>query len=198
MLSAEGGWRLPGVVGHRNPGNGATGVGPSADVRRCRLLGRPHHGCDDQPPGGIARVSPIESDLLDAIVALPTDRFYNTGIATYVCVLDRKRPVERRGKVQLIDGSQMFATMRKSLGNKRKELTTDDVAALVKLYGAFEDGGDDKRSKVFANEAFGHHTITVERPLPMSRQVMPERIGAAIETAPAVLLPRLRVGRCLP
>jgi len=129
----------------------------------------------------------IESDLLDAIIALPTDMFYNTGIATYIWVLDRKKPAEWRGKVQLIDGSKMFVKMRKSLGSKRKELSADDVAALVKLYGAFEDGGD-KRSKVFANEAFGYHTITVERPLRMSFQVTPERINAAITATPVAKL----------
>lgn len=113
--------------------------------------------------------------------------FYNTGIATYIWVLDRKKPEERRGKVQLIDGSKMFVKMRKSLGSKRKELSPDDVAALVKLYGAFEDGGD-KRSKVFANESFGYHTITVERPVRMSFQVTPDRVDTAIESKPAAKL----------
>lgn len=102
-------------------------------------------------------------------------------------MLDRKKPEERRGKVQLIDGSKMFVKMRKSLGSKRKELSVDDVAALVKLYGAFEDGVD-KRSKVFTNEAFGYHTITVERPLRLSFQVTPERIDAALAATPVVKL----------
>ena len=79
----------------------------------------------------------IESDLLDAIIALPTEMFYNTGIATYIWVLDRKKPVERRGTVQLIDGSAMFVKMRKSLGSKRKELSAEDIETLVKLYAAF-------------------------------------------------------------
>jgi len=129
----------------------------------------------------------IESDLLDAIVALPTDMFYNTGIATYIWVLDRKKPEERRGKVQLINGSKMFVKMRKSLGSKRKELSPDDVDALVKLYGSFEDGGD-KRSKVLTNEAFGYHTITVERSLRMSFQVTADRVDAAIESKPVAKL----------
>jgi len=81
----------------------------------------------------------------------------------------------------------MFVKMRKSLGSKRKELSPDDVDALVKLYGAFEDSSD-KRSKVFASEAFGYHTITVERPLRMSFQVTPERIDAAIESKPVASL----------
>ena len=122
----------------------------------------------------------IESDLLDAIIALPTDMFYNTGIATYIWVLDRKKPVERRGRVQLIDGSQMFTKMRKSLGSKRKELSPTDIETLVRLYAAFDDAGD-KRSKAFPNEAFGFHTITVERPLRLAYQVTAERIDEAIQ-----------------
>ncbi|GMA41847.1 type I restriction-modification system subunit M [Mobilicoccus caccae] len=121
----------------------------------------------------------IESDLLDAIIALPTDVFYNTGIATYIWVLDRKKPAERRGYVQLIDGSQMFTKMRKSLGSKRKELLPADIETLVKLYAEF-DGADDKRSKVFPGEAFGFHTITVERSLRLAFQATAERIDEAI------------------
>jgi type I restriction enzyme M protein len=123
----------------------------------------------------------IESDLLDAIIALPTDMFYNTGIATYIWVLDRKKPAERRGYVQLIDGSQMFTKMRKSLGSKRKELLPADIETLVKLYAAFDDA-DDKRSKVFPGETFGFHTITVERPLRLAYQATVGRIDAAIES----------------
>ncbi|WP_230082585.1 type I restriction-modification system subunit M [Arsenicicoccus cauae] len=122
----------------------------------------------------------IESDLLDAVIALPSDMFYNTGIATYIWVLDRKKPVERRGYVQLIDGSQMFTKMRKSLGSKRKELLPADIETLVKLYAAFDDA-DDKRSKVFPGETFGFHTITVERPLRLAYQATAERIDEAIQ-----------------
>lgn len=103
--------------------------------------------------------------------------FYNTGIATYIWVLDRKKPSERRGYVQLIDGSQMFTKMRKSLGSKRKELAPADIETLLKLYAAFDDTAD-RRSKVFPGEAFGFHTITVERPL--AYQATTERIDAAI------------------
>ena len=129
----------------------------------------------------------IESDLLDAIVALPTDMFYNTGIATYVWVLDRKKPERRRGKVQLLDGSAMFTKMRKSLGSKRKELSPTGIEAIVKLYGDI-DGKDDKRSKVFDNEAFGYHTITVERPLKLRFQVTPDRVDAALAAGPVAKL----------
>lgn len=95
-------------------------------------------------------------------------------------MLDRKKPTERRGNVQLIDGSQMFTKMRKSLGSKRKELSPTDIETLVKLYAAF-DGADDKRTKVFPNEAFGFHTITVERPLRMAYQATTARTDEAIE-----------------
>ena len=121
----------------------------------------------------------IESDLLDAIIALPTDMFYNTGIATYIWVLDRKKPLERRGKVQLIDGSQMFDKMRKSLGSKRKELSPKHIETLVKMYADFDSAGD-KRSKILANDSFGFHTITVERPLRLAFRATPERIDGAI------------------
>jgi type I restriction enzyme M protein len=124
----------------------------------------------------------IESDLLDAIIALPTDMFYNTGIATYIWVLDRKKPAERRGYVQLIDGSQMFTKMRKSLGSKRKELAPADIETLVKLYAAFENA-DDKRSMVFPGEAFGFRTITVERPLRLAFTATADRIDVAIEAS---------------
>ena len=126
----------------------------------------------------------LESDLLDAIIALPTDMFYNTGIATYIWVLDQRKPPERRGKVQLIDASEMFIKMRKSLGSKRKELSDTDIETTVKLYGAF-DGADDKRSKIFNNQDFGYHTIIVERPLRLAFQATPERIDAAL-ASPAV------------
>lgn len=125
----------------------------------------------------------IESDLLDAIIALPTDMFYNTGIATYIWVLDRRKPQERRGKVQLIDGSDLFVKMRKSLGSKRRELSPGDIETIVKLYGAHDAGGD-KRSKIFVNSDFGYRTITVERPLRMSFRVTPERIGVAVAAKP--------------
>lgn len=104
----------------------------------------------------------IENDWLEAIVALPTDMFYNTGIATYIWVLSNKKAPTRRGKVQLINGVSFFQKMRKSLGSKRKELGEADIERIVKLYGAFEPG---EHSKLFDNDAFGYRTITIERPL---------------------------------
>jgi type I restriction enzyme M protein len=104
----------------------------------------------------------IENDWLEAIVALPTDMFYNTGIATYIWVLSNKKTPERRGKIQLINAVAFFQKMRKSLGSKRKELGEADIERIVKLYGAFEPG---EHSKIFDNADFGYRTITVERPL---------------------------------
>jgi type I restriction enzyme M protein len=104
----------------------------------------------------------IESDWLDAIIGLPDQLFYNTGINTYIWVVtNRKRP-ERAGHVQLIDARDLCSKMRKSLGNKRNELTADHIAEITRLYEACADGD---RSKVLPNEAFGYRKITVERPL---------------------------------
>ena len=124
----------------------------------------------------------IENDLLDAIVALPTDMFYNTGISTYIWILDNDKPGDRRGKIQLIDGSAMFHKMRKSLGSKRREMGEDDIAQVVKLYGDFvgSDGVDSDMSKVFRLRDFGYSTITVERPLKLNFATTPERIEAAL------------------
>ena len=103
----------------------------------------------------------IENDLLEAIVALPDQLFYNTGISTYVWVLSNRKRSERRGKVQLIDGCGFFRKMRKSLGNKRNELGPDDIGQITQLYGDF---AETKHSKIFDNEHFGFRRIVVERP----------------------------------
>jgi type I restriction enzyme M protein len=117
----------------------------------------------------------IESDWLEAIIALPTEMFYNTGIATYIWVLTNRKRKERRGKVQLINAVDLFVKMRKSLGNKRNELSNGNIAEIVELYGDVTKNG---RSKVFDNEDFGYRQITVERPLRLAFQVTPERIEA--------------------
>lgn len=123
----------------------------------------------------------LERDLLEAIVALPTDMFYNTGIATYVWVLSTKKSAERKGKVQLIDGTKLFRKMRKGLGSKRNELGPDDIAAIVKLYEANEDA---EQSKIFAVEEFFYRTITVERPLRLNWALTSERLDVALEAKP--------------
>lgn len=134
----------------------------------------------------------LESDLLEAIIALPTDMFYNTGIATYVWVLSSHKPANRKGKVQLINASKeraktggrgrsgggeveggssqeneniFYAAMRKSLGSKRKELTEDGIKEIVKTYGQF---AENEFSKIFDYKEFGYRRITVERPLQLA------------------------------
>jgi len=109
----------------------------------------------------------LENDLLEAIIALPTDMFYNTGISTYIWILSNRKPEERKGKVQLIDASGFWQKMRKSLGSKRKELAAEHIEEITKLFGDFEEAEKDGKpiSKVFRNEDFGYQTITVERPL---------------------------------
>jgi len=120
----------------------------------------------------------LQNDLVEAIIALPTDMFYNTGIATYVWVLSNHKAAVRQGKVQLIDGSQHFAKMRKSLGSKRQYLTEEQIDELVRLYGRFEET---PQSKIFPVEAFGYRRITVERPLRLNFQTSPERIEKVLE-----------------
>ena len=110
----------------------------------------------------------LENDLLEAIVGLPTDMFYNTGIGTYIWIVSNRKPPHRKGKVQLIDASAMGQKMRKSLGSKRKELSAAQIEEIARIFGRFEEVRRDDGapiSRIFANEAFGYRTITVERPL---------------------------------
>ena len=110
----------------------------------------------------------LENDLCEAIVGLPTDMFYNTGISTYVWIISNRKPAARKGKVQLIDASGMWQKMRKSLGSKRKELSDAHIERITRLFGDFAEAQDDNGtpiSRIFDNEAFGYHAITVERPL---------------------------------
>ena len=120
----------------------------------------------------------LQNDLVEAIVALPTDMFYNTGIATYVWILSNHKAPARQGKVQLIDGSQHCAKMRKSLGSKRQYITDDQINELVRLYGSFEHTA---QSKIFPIDAFGYRRITVERPLRLNFQTSVERIAKVQE-----------------
>lgn len=120
----------------------------------------------------------LQNDLVEAIVALPTDMFYNTGIATYVWILSNHKVAARQGKVQLIDGSEHYAKMRKSLGSKRQYMTEDQISELVRLYGSFEHTA---QSKIFPIDAFGYRRITVERPLRLNFQTSAERIAKVLE-----------------
>jgi type I restriction enzyme M protein len=110
----------------------------------------------------------IENDWLEAIVALPLNLFYNTGIATYVWVLSNKKPAHRKGRIQLVDGSQWFKPLRKNLGKKNCELSPDDIDRISRT---FLDCKETPQSKIFPNAAFGYWKVTVERPLRLHSQL---------------------------
>lgn len=112
----------------------------------------------------------LEHDLLDSIVALPTDMFYNTGIATYIWVLSNHKPVERKGKVLLINATDLHSPMRKSLGSKRKQLNDDALEKIVGLYSRYDSAELEASgiAKVFNTTDFGYRRITVERPLKLA------------------------------
>ena len=146
----------------------------------------------------------LEADLLEAIIALPNDMFYNTGIATYIWVLSNKKAAERRGKVQLIDGTHLYSKMRKSLGSKRNEMNDDDIKTITRSFGDFEvidahvlDKPEEVKSnrgrqsanpksepaktfasKIFATHEFGYRRITIERPLRLSAQLSDKAIDS--------------------
>lgn len=127
----------------------------------------------------------IENDWLEAIVALPLNMFYNTGIATYIWVLTNRKPAHRKGKVQLIDATQWFKPLRKNLGKKNCELSDDDI---TRICDTFIDFKETEQSKIFPNEAFGYWKVTVERPLRLkgidpTRAYTPKEIKALRETA---------------
>ncbi|MES1964793.1 type I restriction-modification system subunit M [Psychrobacter sp. AH5] len=144
----------------------------------------------------------LEADLLEAIIALPNDMFYNTGIATYIWILSNKKAPERQGKVQLIDGSHLYSKMRKSLGSKRNEMSEDDIKTIIRSFGDFEvvdarvldkpeevksnrgrqsanpksDLAKTFASKIFATHEFGYRRLTIERPLRLSAQLSNEAL----------------------
>ncbi len=115
----------------------------------------------------------LENDWCDAIVALPEQLFYNTGISTYVWILSNRKETQRRGKVQLIDAASFWVPMRKSLGNKRREISAEQIQAVTKIYEDFKEG---EFSKIFNTTDFGYRKITVERTLRLNFQASPERI----------------------
>jgi type I restriction enzyme M protein len=110
----------------------------------------------------------IDNDWLEAIVALPLNLFYNTGIATYIWVLSNKKPVHRKGQVQLIDATQWFKPLRKNLGKKNCELAPEDIERISRTFLDFKETPE---SKIFANAAFGYWKVTVERPLRLHSQL---------------------------
>ncbi|GEO27950.1 hypothetical protein AAC03nite_37350 [Alicyclobacillus acidoterrestris] len=116
----------------------------------------------------------IENDWLETIVALPDQLFYNTGIATYIWILTNRKSPERCGKIQLINATHLYQKMRKSLGDKRNELSDEHIAKITRMHGEFRET---KYSKIFYNEDFGYRRITVERPLRLNFLVSDGRIA---------------------
>ena len=119
----------------------------------------------------------LENDLIEAIIALPVDLFYNTGIATYIWVLSKNKRPERKGKVHLIDASSFFHKLRKSLGNKRNEITSEDRRAVTQIYANFEPG---EFCKIYRNEEFMYREYVVMQPLQRSYAITPDRIEAML------------------
>lgn len=126
----------------------------------------------------------IEQDWLEAIVALPDQLFYNTGISTYIWILTNRKSVERQGTVQLVNATGLFHKMRKSLGNKRNEIAPEGIDEIVRLYG---DYAEEKRVKIFRNEHFGYRQITVERPLRIRYEATEEGIERALASKPILV-----------
>lgn len=120
----------------------------------------------------------LENDLVEGIVAMPNDLFYNTGIATYIWILTNNKAPLRKGKVQLVNAVDFSKKMRKSMGSKRNEISEDQINEIVRLYGDFKEG---EYVKVFDNEDFGYAKVTVERPLRLNFQVSEERIEKVVE-----------------
>ncbi len=119
----------------------------------------------------------LESDLIEAIIALPTDLFYNTGIATYVWILSKNKRDERKGKIQLIDASGIYHKLRKALGNKRNEISPEDRSAITKLYADFTEN---EYCKIYKNEEFIYREYVVMQPMQRSYAITEDRIAAMI------------------
>ncbi|AWO95298.1 SAM-dependent DNA methyltransferase [Bradyrhizobium diazoefficiens] len=173
------------MIAKRNPPPGDGGEGSKIAIV---FNGSPLFSGDAASGESNIRRWIIENDWLDAIVALPDQLFYNTGISTYVWLVTNRKPKNRRGKVQLIDGTRHYQKMKKSLGNKRNELSEDHIKEITRLYAEaqhdakskFESNGETIESvcsKVFDNREFGYLKITVERPLRLNFQASPERIA---------------------
>ncbi len=151
MRSANGGARL-GIVFNGSPlFSGGAGSGES-EIRRWI----------------------IENDMLEAIIALPNQLFYNTGIATYIWIVTNRKEKKRKGKIQLINAASFFQKMSRSLGNKRNEIGDKHIAEITRIYGNFKKG---EFCKIFDNNYFGYTRVTVERPLKLNFMAIPERIA---------------------
>lgn len=174
---------------HKAPKRDAKGKNTGGDGSKIAIVfnGSPLFSGDAGSGESNIRRWIIEQDMLDAVIALPDQMFYNTGIYTYIWIVSNKKSVHRRGKVQLIDGTRHFKKMDKSLGNKRQELSDEHIKELTRLYGEHEhdanskflsEGKPESRicSKVFDNRDFGYLKITVERPLRLNFIASAERI----------------------
>ncbi|MFZ1403847.1 MAG: class I SAM-dependent DNA methyltransferase [Anaerolineae bacterium] len=131
----------------------------------------------------------IENDWLEAVIALPEQMFYNTGIGTYIWIVTNRKEPRRKGKIQLLDAREFYVPMRRSLGDKRrkigeKEDGRDQISEIVRLYGRFEDG---ESSKIFANADFGYTRVTVERPLRLRYQMTTEDKARFLDACPHLL-----------
>jgi len=116
----------------------------------------------------------IENDWLEAIVAMPTELFYNTGIATYIWVVTNKKPLKRKGKIQLINGINFYKNMKKSLGNKRKYISKEQIKEITEIYTQFRES---QYCKVFDNQDFGYTKVTVEQPLIKNEKIVTDSKG---------------------
>lgn len=119
----------------------------------------------------------LENDLIEAIIALPTDLFYNTGIATYIWVLSKNKRRERKGKIQLIDASGFYGKLRKALGNKKNEISSENRTQITKLYADF---AENEYCKIYKNEEFIYREYTVMQPLQRSYAITEDRIEAML------------------
>ena len=113
----------------------------------------------------------IENDWLEAIIALPTELFYNTGIATYIWIVTNNKPLKRKDKIQLINAIQFYHNMKKSLGNKRKFISGDQIKDITEIYTGFKES---KNCKIFDNDDFGYTKVTIEQPLEKSPSKNPK------------------------
>lgn len=120
----------------------------------------------------------FENDMLEAIVALPDQLFYNTGISTYIWIVTNKKEAERRGKIQLINAASFFKKMQRSLGKKRNEITDSQIDEITGIYGEFKEG---EYCKIFENTYFGYTCVTVERPLKLNFQINGTRLERLFE-----------------
>jgi len=122
----------------------------------------------------------IENDWLEAIIALPDQIFYNTGIYTYIWIVTNNKAQERKGKIQLVNAVDYYQKMRRSLGQKRNEINEQQIKDITNIYGEFTEN---EHTKIFDNEDFGYRKITVERPLKLNFKVVPERIETMREAS---------------